>query len=612
MQRNKILFSIYLFLTLCLFSVATNQSYASFNTTVQTQSWVHASGSSAKIGTTTLYTFIGPSGERSPQFFSSVIASTSSDHYFNVYRLRIEASAKDPNNNQIPGARIGIIGAYVSPGDTNDPVREGLSKIYDVLLAAVPYGLAELLKRSDNSGGITTKNSDPIIAYAEWSYPLFNPLQWEKGLEFGFSLNIQPTATLEGTYKIYVHYRAEIYYSFHQAPPNPAHVFDLYDTLLYTYVNTPNKPSQPQPSTPAPYYTYTSYSFSTTAYDPNGDQLRYEFNWGDGLIDTSGWFTPGVLVTMSHSWSLPNPYTISVRAQDNTGAWSPSSSLSITVDPPSSYYASSINAYGKVGTGSVGNPNNLLGSSNDGNYANLYAGNPGDSAWINATMNAPAAGHVYLFGYSKTGTNGGYVSHLVVSISSNGQSWITLYDKMISPRSSPYYIDCGSTTTYFSYIKLFVDFHNGYSASVYLDAVRVTAPSEKYVSSIYSQGHSSGGAVNNPNYLIGANDGLYTHLHASNYGDYAWIVGKMNAPATGHVYVYGYSSTGYTSHLVVYVSSDGNTWTALPGQMISYVSSPYYIDCGSTTITFSYIKFYVDYYNGYSAGLNLDAVHVLS
>ena len=94
---------------------------------------------------------------------------------------------------------------------------------------------------------------------------------------------------------------------------------------------------------------------------------------------------------------------------------------------------------------------------------------------------------------------------------------------MLSPRSSPYYIDCESTASYFSYIKLFVDYHNGYSACVDLDAVRVTGPIERFVSSINSQGHSSGGAVNNPNNLIGANDGQYTHLHASNSGDFSWM-----------------------------------------------------------------------------------------
>ena len=51
------------------------------------------------------------------------------------------------------------------------------------------------------------------------------------------------------------------------------------------------------------------------------------------------------------------------------------------------YYVSSIYAYGKVGTGSVINPNNLIGrSSNDGNYATLYAGNYGDSAYMTANI----------------------------------------------------------------------------------------------------------------------------------------------------------------------------------------------------------------------------------
>jgi hypothetical protein len=286
---------------------------------------------------------------------------------------------------------------------------------------------------------------------------------------------------------------------------------------------------------------------------------------------------------------------------DAVGAGSPS---------PPSYYVSSIITYGAVGTGSSSNPANLVGSSNNGNYAQLYAGNPGDSAWVYGNMNGVASGHVYVYGYSRPG----YTSHLVTSVLNyTGTNWITISDQMLQPKSSPYSIDCGSIASYFVQIKFYVDFHNGYSACVLMDAVHVVGASENIVSSIINQQHSSGGAVNNPNNLKGKNDGLYTHLHASNSGDYAWIVGNMNSPTTGHVYIFGRSTVGYTSHLVVSVSADGYTWLNIADKMINGVKpGANYFDCGSATYPFNYIKFYVDYHTGYSAALDIDAVHVLS
>ena len=80
----------------------------------------------------------------------------------------------------------------------------------------------------------------------------------------------------------------------------------------------PNKPEIPDgPSSGAPGETYT-YSSSTT--DPDGDDIYYLFDWGDGT--DSGWLGPyhsGQTCEASYIWSEKGTYEIRVKAQDFHG-----------------------------------------------------------------------------------------------------------------------------------------------------------------------------------------------------------------------------------------------------------------------------------------------------
>lgn len=82
----------------------------------------------------------------------------------------------------------------------------------------------------------------------------------------------------------------------------------------------PNTPSTP--SGPSTGYTYSTYSYSTSTTDPDGDSVRYEFNWGDGTTTTTGWYASGVTVSCSHYWSSAGTYYVKVRAQDVYLMWS--------------------------------------------------------------------------------------------------------------------------------------------------------------------------------------------------------------------------------------------------------------------------------------------------
>lgn len=86
-----------------------------------------------------------------------------------------------------------------------------------------------------------------------------------------------------------------------------------------------NMPPQ-TPSVPSgPYYgqAYSTYTFSSSAVDPDNDSVCIRFTWGDG--DTSDWssFVPsGNSVYASHYFSSTDTYEISAQAEDKGGTFS--------------------------------------------------------------------------------------------------------------------------------------------------------------------------------------------------------------------------------------------------------------------------------------------------
>jgi len=136
-----------------------------------------------------------------------------------------------------------------------------------------------------------------------------------------------------------------------------------------------------------------------------------------------------------------------------------------------------------------------------------------------------------------------------------------------------------------------------------LQALFVPNPPYSYISSIASYD----GPVYGPENLAGwQNDGQFATLEGYGpYQYYGWISGAMNAPASGHIYVYGYGNGG---PLYVYTSYDGYYYDLVS---VPYVSSgsPYWIDCGTCASTFNYILLTAEDWN-YVYGIALDSVRV--
>ena len=84
------------------------------------------------------------------------------------------------------------------------------------------------------------------------------------------------------------------------------------------------------------------YYYETSTTDPDGDQVRYGWDWnGDDIVDEwTGLYPSGVSVNISHSWDAAGTYYIQVKAMDNLSAQSVfSESLRVVIvdvdnDPP--------------------------------------------------------------------------------------------------------------------------------------------------------------------------------------------------------------------------------------------------------------------------------------
>jgi len=102
-----------------------------------------------------------------------------------------------------------------------------------------------------------------------------------------------------------------------------------------TYTAPPNTPSTP--SGPSSGYRWTSYWYTTSTTDPDGDRIRYQFDWGDGSSEwIQGDYASGEPASWYHRWNSIGSYLIRTRAKDATGlysSWSPYKRVNIIRKP---------------------------------------------------------------------------------------------------------------------------------------------------------------------------------------------------------------------------------------------------------------------------------------
>lgn len=160
----------------------------------------------------------------------------------------------------------------------------------------------------------------------------------------------------------------------------------------------PEKPERPDG--PSGGVVGVEYTFSTTTTDPEGEQVWYMWEWGDGNV--SEWFGPydsGTTVYANHTWVEEGDYKITVKAKDkydSESAWSDPKTIHIINVP--------ILEIGDI-TGGLGKIRIVI--------RNIGSVNAFDVNW-NLTLN----GGWILLGRQKTGKIAGIPAHGEVSVAS--------------------------------------------------------------------------------------------------------------------------------------------------------------------------------------------------
>lgn len=124
----------------------------------------------------------------------------------------------------------------------------------------------------------------------------------------GTSISTSHTFTIAGTYNVQV--KAE----------DSLGAQSAFSQMLTVIITTNTAPSTPTVTGTPSGRPGIPYTFSATSTDPEGDQIYYWFDWGDGT--NSGWLGPymsGMTANTAHTWTSKGTYTVKVKAKDDPG-----------------------------------------------------------------------------------------------------------------------------------------------------------------------------------------------------------------------------------------------------------------------------------------------------
>jgi hypothetical protein len=139
-----------------------------------------------------------------------------------------------------------------------------------------------------------------------------------------------------------------------------------YDFSLYYSNRPPGKPSIEGPKskntlsiksdiTTLVNYPPGTYNFTFTATDPDGDDIRFHINWGDGDSETTKFVHSGEDIIMSHTIIYPGNLLIRAYAEDICGLIGPEGTIDIPILKNSDHHFSN-----EINRGSLGDFFNFL------------------------------------------------------------------------------------------------------------------------------------------------------------------------------------------------------------------------------------------------------------
>jgi len=104
------------------------------------------------------------------------------------------------------------------------------------------------------------------------------------------------------------------------------------DTTI-VIISKPNVPPEnPTITGPDEGFVNVSYTYNISAVDEDGDNITYVIDWGDGNTSISDPIPSGDLYQVSHIWTTPGNYTITVTALDEEGVPSEKETFDIQIN----------------------------------------------------------------------------------------------------------------------------------------------------------------------------------------------------------------------------------------------------------------------------------------
>jgi len=101
--------------------------------------------------------------------------------------------------------------------------------------------------------------------------------------------------------------------------------------IYFDKIITNEPPNAPDIDGPAQGDSGALLTFTFNAVDPEGENVRYIINWGDGNSDTTSFAASGIDKTASHTWGPGGSYIIKARAEDSNGLIGPENTFDITI-----------------------------------------------------------------------------------------------------------------------------------------------------------------------------------------------------------------------------------------------------------------------------------------
>ena len=195
-----------------------------------------------------------------------------------------------------------------------------------------------ICEKESSRGWIDTGGVTYTMTFLDWAFKdtLSIPSSgtWSDTMTWAGSSHGYPTVTKENTIVIAAVYNDEWHQGYSYTPPqNPFDAYYVDECVGVSPGVTQNTPPEaPDIDGPLSGNADTSYEYTFTSTDPDGDDVKYYIKWGDGHVEPwSSYQASGTPFAASHTWNIEGTFTISAKAKDSHGEESDWSTLSVTM-----------------------------------------------------------------------------------------------------------------------------------------------------------------------------------------------------------------------------------------------------------------------------------------